>query len=120
MATLGAWPIDRLAVPEHLARGRRGEASQNPQQRGLARARGAQQSDDLAGSDFEIGGGNDFNAVAVRLDVELLDRARLNDRICHWMSLRASLYIFTRFLAPWDNANQLLRDIVTRLLHRAG
>src|ERR1700693_2658723 len=80
-----------LAMPENITRGGLRKSSQHPQQGGLAGTGGTEERDNLARRDFQVGGSDDFNAVPVRLDVELLDRASLDDRIRHRISLRTSL-----------------------------
>ena len=78
---VGNLPVHRFAVPEHVARGRLGQAGQHAQQGGFSRARRAQQGDNLARTHLQIGRRNDFNAIAVRLRIILLDCAGLNDRL---------------------------------------
>jgi CheY-like chemotaxis protein len=60
-------------VPVDLAGRGRGEAAQHAQHGGFAGARGAEQGENLAGHDGEIGGGDHLNAVLAGLRVVLLD-----------------------------------------------
>ena len=38
---------------------------------------------DFSGNDVEVSGGDDLDAIAIRLGIELFDGARLDDRIGH-------------------------------------
>ena len=77
---VGAGLVQRLAVPENLAGGGRGEAGEHAQQRGLARAGRSQQGDDGAWFNGEVGGRDDLNLAAVGALEALLDVPGLDDR----------------------------------------
>ncbi len=72
---------DRLTMPQDLARRWLAESGQNPQQRGLAAAGGTKQGDDFSRLYIEIDGRNDFNAIPIRLQVELLDSVGANNGV---------------------------------------
>src|SRR5260370_13463181 len=69
-----------MAVPVNGAGAGRGKTGQHAKQSGLAAAGSAEQRDDLAGIDGEIGGGNDLDAAAVGLRIGFLQLARFDDR----------------------------------------
>jgi hypothetical protein len=68
-------------MPENLARRRLAESGQNPQQRGLAAAGGAEQGNNFARLYIEIDGRNNFNAIPIRLLVEFFDSAGANNGV---------------------------------------
>ncbi len=70
----------RLAMPEHLARRRRGQPGEHAQQRRLSRTRRTKQRNDLARADLQVCRRDHLNAIAVRLRVVLLDGASLDNR----------------------------------------
>jgi hypothetical protein len=81
---------DRFAVPKYFPGRRNGETGQHSQQSGFSGAGRAQQSNNLAWKNLQVGRRNDLDAVPVRLDIELLEGARLDDRILHSASLPTS------------------------------
>ncbi len=72
---------DGLPMPQDRTRRRRTESGQNPQQRGLTAAGGTEQGNDFAGLHVKIDGRNNFNAIPIRLLVELFDSLGANDGI---------------------------------------
>lgn len=70
---------DRMAVPVNGAGAGGGKTSQHAEQGGFSAAGSAEQRDDLAGIDGEIGGGNDLDAAAVGLRVGFLQLARFDN-----------------------------------------
>src|SRR5260370_41398420 len=77
---VGRFVADRMAVPVNGAGAGGRETGQHAKQSGLAAAGSAEQRDDLAGIDSEIGGGDDLDAAAVGLRVGFLQLARFDDR----------------------------------------
>ena len=76
---VGRFALHGLAVPEYGA-GRRGrESRQHSKQGGFAAAGSAEQRDDLAGIHGEIGGGDDLDAAAIGLRIELFELAGFDD-----------------------------------------
>jgi hypothetical protein len=67
---------ERLSMPQNLARRRLAESGQNPQQRGLAAAGGAEQGDNFPRLYVEIDGSDDFNAIPIRLRRTFRQRGR--------------------------------------------
>jgi hypothetical protein len=76
---VGRFALHGLAVPEYCARGRGRESRQHAEQSGFAAAGSAEQRDDLAGIDGEIGGGDDLDAAAIGLRIEFFELASLDD-----------------------------------------
>jgi hypothetical protein len=72
---------DRLAVPVHLPRRRRGESGQHPQHSRLARSGRSQQGKNFSGHDAQIGRRDHLDAILARLRVVLLDLHSANDRV---------------------------------------
>ena len=70
---------DGLFVPVDLAGGGPREAGQHAQHGGFAGAGGAEERDDLARHDAQVGGRDDLNAVLAGLGVVLLDFFGAND-----------------------------------------
>jgi len=68
-----------MAVPQNFAGRWLAEAGQNAQKRGFAAARGTEQRNNLAGLYIQIDGRNNFNAIPIRLQVELFYGLGAND-----------------------------------------
>src|SRR5713226_7432954 len=76
---VGRFVTDRLAVPVNGAGGGRRKTSQHAKQRGFAAAGSAEERDDLARVNGEIGGGDNLDVTAVGLRVGFLQLARFDD-----------------------------------------
>jgi hypothetical protein len=74
---------ERFSVPEDFSRRWFRESAQNAEESRLAATRGAEQGYDFSCLDREVDGRDDLYAIAVGLGVELLNSARLDDRIAH-------------------------------------
>ena len=74
---------DRLVVPVDLARRGRRKPGQHAQQGGFARARRAEQREDLAGYDGQVGGRDHLDAVLAGLRVVLFNAFGTDDRLRH-------------------------------------
>jgi hypothetical protein len=70
---------DRMAMPVNRARAGGRKTGQHAKQCGFAAARGAEQRNDLARVDGEIGGGNNLDVAAVGLRIGFLQLARFDD-----------------------------------------
>jgi hypothetical protein len=71
---------DGLFMPVDLAGAGLGEAGEHAQHGGFAGAGGAEEGENFAGDDGEVGGGDDLDAVLAGLGVVLLDLLGANDR----------------------------------------
>ena len=70
---------DGLSVPVDLAGGGPRQSGEHAQHGGFARAGGAQQGQDLAGDDVQVGGRDDLDAVFAGLRIILLNLLGAND-----------------------------------------
>ncbi len=79
---------NRFFMPVHLARRGRRKPRQHTQQGRFARSRGAEQRNDLAFADRQIGRRDDLNPVLARLRVVFLDLFGTNNDLLHriWFS----------------------------------
>ena len=80
---------DVLAVEQHLARLRLGEARDQPQQGGLAAARGAEKGEELAGPDRKIDALQDVRGPVAQVHAANVDADRLGHRAAHISRPRA-------------------------------
>src|SRR5947208_3287086 len=77
---VGRFVTDRMTVPVDGAGAGRRQPRQHAKQSGLAATGRAEQHDDLAGIDGEIGGSDNLDAAAVGLRVGFLQLARFDNR----------------------------------------